>query len=175
MENQTHEQRIREALNFLETQSKKSKINYAATAKRFGLERTTLARRYKGQTRSKIEATSSILRQLSDSQEEVLIKYINKLTDRGFPPTPQILKNLAESIAHTHLGRNWTARFYHRHSTKLTSIYLHAIDHKRKIADNSRYFQHFFDLVCVYLYACDLDAILIILAMSKSRAIQYQS
>src|SRR5882757_8552955 len=86
---------------------------------------------------------------LTKSQEETLIAYVNKLNDRGFPPTPQILKNIAESIAHTTLGPNWTARFCKRHRNQLSSVYLRTIDHKRKVADNSKHFQHFFDLVYI--------------------------
>ena len=92
-------------------------------------------------------ATSNVRKQLTDTQEETLITYVNKLNDRGFPPTPQILKNIAESIAHIVLGPNWVARFCKRYHTRLASVYLRTIDHKRKIADNSVFFQHFFDLL----------------------------
>ena len=44
------------------------------------------------------DATSDTRRRLTDVQEETLIKYINKLSDRGLPPTPQIVKTLAEEI-----------------------------------------------------------------------------
>jgi hypothetical protein len=31
----------------------------------------------------------------------------------------------------------------------LKSVYLRTIDHKRKVADNSAYFQHFYEQVCL--------------------------
>ena len=145
-----HNARIEAAIKDLRSQKR---TNFAATAKRWDVERTTLARRYRGETGTKEDAASYTFRQLTDIQENALITYVNKLNDRGFPPTPQILKNIAESITHTSLGRNWTARFCKRHHTRLASVYLRTIDHKRKIADNSKYFQHFFDLVRVlYIY-----------------------
>ena len=142
-----HNARIAEAIADLETQDC---LNIAAIARKYQVARTTLSDRFKGKS-STIEDTNSYVRQkLTSTQEETLIEYVNKLNDRGFPPTPQILKNIAESIAHTTLGHNWVARFCKRHCTRLASVYLRTIDHKRKLADNSQHFQHFFDLVCIF-------------------------
>jgi AraC-like DNA-binding protein len=143
-----HEARIQAAIRDLESQER---TNVAATARKHNVARRTLAHRFKGETGSNQEATSYSRKQLTDTQEETLIAYVNKLNDRGFPPTPQILKNIAESIAHTTLGPNWVARFCKRHRTRLASVYLRTIDHKRKIADNSQHFQHFFDLVRIFI------------------------
>jgi hypothetical protein len=143
-----HNARIQSALEDLYSQTKP---NISATARKYEVKRKTLADRFHGKSTTVEEINSSVRQQLTKTQEETLIEYINKLNDRGFPPTPQILKNIAESIAHTTLGPNWNTRFCKRHRTRLTSIYLRTIDHKRKIADNSQHFQHFFDLVCVLL------------------------
>lgn len=140
-----HNARIAEAIADLESQSRP---NIAATAKRFNVARTTLSDRFKGKSTTIEDVNSYVRQQLTQTQEEALIAYVNKLNDRGFPPTPQILKNIAESIAHSTLGRNWVARFCKRHHTRLASVYLRTIDHKRKLADNSHHFQYFFDLVC---------------------------
>ena len=53
-------------------------------------------------------------------------------------------------MAGTTLGPNWAARFCKRHRIKLKSIYLRMIDHKRKMVDNSRHFQHFYDTIGCY-------------------------
>jgi hypothetical protein len=143
-----HNARIEAAIADLGSQERP---NVSATARKHNIAQRTLAYRFKGETGPNHEATSYSRKQLTDTQEETLITYVNKLNDRGFPPTPQILKNIAESIAHTTLGPNWVARFCKRHSTRLASLYLRTIDHKRKITDNSQYFQHFFDLVCIFL------------------------
>jgi hypothetical protein len=139
-----HNARIEAAISELESQSR---VNFAATARKWNIERTTLARRFRGETGTKQDATSYSHRQLTDIQEAALIRHINKLTDRGLPPTPQIVKNIAEEIAHTQVGPNWVSRFCKRHRDQLTSVYLRTIDHKRKNADNSQHFQHFYDAV----------------------------
>jgi hypothetical protein len=145
-----HDTRIAEAIADLKSQDHP---NIAATARKYQLARQTLSNRFRGVTGSVKDAISNVRQQLTKTQEDTLIEYVNKLTDRGFPPTPQILKNIAESIAHTKLGHNWTARFCKRHRTRLASVYLRTIDHKRKIADNSQHFQHFFNLVCAFSHA----------------------
>lgn len=116
-----HNTQINSALADLESQEY---INYAATARKWGVDRSTLSRRHWGDTAT-IQAANSYVRQkLTNAQEEVLIGHVNKLTDRGLPPTPQTLKNIAEGIAKTKLGVNWPTRFYQRHHERLTSVYL---------------------------------------------------
>jgi hypothetical protein len=145
-----HEARIQAAIADLASQER---VNYSATAKRYNLERTTLAKRFQGKTVSNQEANSYARRQLTDTQENTLIQYINKLSNRGLPPTPQIVKNLAEEITRIKLGPNWVSRFCKRHQKDLKSVYLRTIDHKRKVADNSAYFQHFYEQVCLLFIA----------------------
>ncbi|TKA64731.1 hypothetical protein B0A49_13002, partial [Cryomyces minteri] len=53
------------------------------------------------------EANSYVRQKLTNAQEEVLVGHVNKLTDRGLPPTHQVLKNIAEEIAKTRLGEHW--------------------------------------------------------------------
>jgi hypothetical protein len=124
---------------------------YAATARKWKVEKSTLWRRYKGETGTIQEANSYARQKLTNAQEEALVGHINKLTDRGLPPTPQMVKNIAEEIVKTKLGKHWVSRFYQRHRDRLTSVYLRVIDHKRKVADNSQYFQEFFNLVSFLL------------------------
>lgn len=139
-----HEARIQAAIADLESQDRR---NIATTAKKWGVARETLSKRFRGETVSNQEANSYARRQLTDVQEKTLIGYINKLSDRGLPPTPQIVKNLAEEIAHVTIGKNWVSRFCERHRDQLLSVYLRTIDHKRKLADNSYHFQHFYEQV----------------------------
>ena len=100
-----------------------------ATAKKWQLERTTLAKHFKGQTQSIETYRSESSCQLNNAQEEVLIGYIDKLTLRGLPPTPQIMRNLAEEIVIGPVGINWHANFVAHHRDHLSSAYLHNIDH----------------------------------------------
>ena len=141
--NMDHNTRVAKAIADLKTQDR---TNIAATARKYDLTRETLSKRWRGITGSQEDYYLS-LQQLTETQETELVEYVNKLTNRGFPPTPQLLKNIAESLSQKTLGPNWVARFYQRHRTRLASIYLRTIDHKRKMADNSQHFQHFFDLL----------------------------
>jgi hypothetical protein len=102
--NMDHEARIQAAITDLESQDHR---HITVTAKQWGVARETLSKRFRGETGSNQDATSYARRQLTDIQEKTLIQYINKLSNRGLPPTPQIMKNLAEEIIGTTL-RNST-------------------------------------------------------------------
>jgi len=150
MDNIPHNARIQLAIADLESQNR---INYTTTAKKWDLDRTTLARRHRGETGTREKATSNSYKALTDLQEKALVKHINTLNTRGMPPTPQIVKNLAEELANRKLNKNWVANFTERYDKELTSIYLRVIDYKRKIADNSHHFIHFFENVRYFLIA----------------------
>lgn len=70
-------------------------INYAEAGRLFGIEPTTLRRRFLGVTTSREEATSEHRQLLNNAQEEVILSYIDKMTDKHIPPTVRIIKNLA--------------------------------------------------------------------------------
>ena len=144
MNNLTHDARIEAALAELDLLEKP---NYSATAQKWQLDRRTLSRRHKGQTVSRAQANAEFNQRLTIEQEEVLIGHINKLTDRGIPPTSQMVKNLAEEIAGCPIGKNWVGGFVKRHSDQLKSHYLRTIDNCRKKAEYVPRFQEFFDCV----------------------------
>jgi len=75
------------------------------------------------------------------------VQYINDLTVRGLSPMSQIVKNLAEEILGLKLEYYWVGRLIERKKKLLKSLYLIIIDHKRKIADNSHFYNHFFENV----------------------------
>src|ERR1700722_13926692 len=147
MNNSTHNARIESALADLESQTEP---NYRATALKFEVDPTTLWRRYNGQQQSRQAANSEYRQRLTNSQDEVLIRHINKLTDRGIPPTSQIVKNLAEELIGDIVGKNWTSDFVRRHQDRLKSLYLRNIDNLRMKAEYAPLFKQFYNLVCVY-------------------------
>ena len=77
----------------------------------------------------------------------MLIKHINEFTDRGLPPTIQIMKNLAEEILHNKVGKNWVSDFVRRRGDRIRSLYLRNIDNLRIKADNTVAFKHFYNQV----------------------------
>ena len=126
-------------------------LNYAATAKRWDIEWTTLARRHQRKTTSRGDANSKYRQRLTNVQEEVLLGYIDSLTGRNIPPTSQIVQNLAEELVGGPVGKNWTSQFIKRHSKRITSIYLRPIDKSRVSAESAYIFEQFYALV---LYFC---------------------
>jgi hypothetical protein len=69
------------------------KPNYRATAKKHGVNNVTLRRRFLGEQLSPTAAASLYRQRLSAVQEVALIDQINRLTDRGLPPTSCITRH----------------------------------------------------------------------------------
>jgi Tc5 transposase DNA-binding domain len=145
--NSTTNSRIESALADLESQDS---VNYAATARKWQIERTTLARRHKGQSTSRAAANSKYRQRLTNVQEETLLKHIESLTERYMPPTSQIVQNLAEEIAGSPVGKNWTSQFIKRHQKQITSVYLRSIDKSRVSAKSTSIFEEFYILILYF-------------------------
>jgi hypothetical protein len=125
MNNSTHDDRIELALADLRLQEKP---NIRGTAKNFSLVESTLRRRWHGKSMSRPAASSEYKQRLTDAQEDALVGQINRLADRGMPPTSTIVRNLAEEMIHGPVGKNWTGVFIRRNKDRLTSVYLRNID-----------------------------------------------
>ena len=95
MNNSTHNARIELALASLRQQNKP---NIHRTAKEFSLVESTLRRRWNGKSVSRKASASEHRQRLTDVQEEALIGQINRLTDRGLPPTSSIIRSIAEEM-----------------------------------------------------------------------------
>ena len=121
--------------------------NFGATARLFGIDRTTLRRRFKGEQAPSSSAHVEAQGNLSCAMEKVLVERINTLSARGLPPTSQFVRNLVQELSGALVGSNWVGRFVARHDDQLCAIFLDSIDYSRRIADNSRHFQHYFDHV----------------------------
>ena len=110
--------------------AKQDTPNYMATSKRTGIPRKTLSDRFT-ELHGSQQTTNSESRQcLNDAQEEALIQLINRLTNRGLPPTNSIMRNLAEEIIGHQVGKNWSDQFIRRYRDRLTSRYLNNINKK---------------------------------------------
>ena len=68
----TKNDRINAAMDQLDSQMA---LNYAAAARDHNIDRTTLARRYKGKTVSRAEANSTYRQRLNAVQEDTLLRY----------------------------------------------------------------------------------------------------
>jgi hypothetical protein len=140
----THDAQIELAIADLRQQSKP---NILGTAKKHGVIESTLRRRFKGQQTSISAANSAYRQRLTNSQEEALVKEINRLSERGMPPTSQFVRNFANEIIQGCVGKNWVGDFVYRWRKHLRSIFLENIDNSRKKAEYEPIFRQFYDLV----------------------------
>ena len=121
--------------------------NYTATAKKFGIDRTTLSRRHRGITAPR-GANPNSQALLSPAQKKVFINYINKLTKRGIPPTARMANRFAAEISGRQPGKNWLNRFIRSAKGELALSFLTGFDLTRKKADNVYQYERYFELVC---------------------------
>ncbi len=91
-----------------------------------------------------LEAATEFRQGLNETQEKVLLGHIGQLVNRGAPPTPAIVKNIAEEIHGGQLGKHCVTRFIQRHSLHLN---MQNIENLRKKAEYSPVFQLFYNLV----------------------------
>jgi hypothetical protein len=126
-----------------------SKPNITEIAKKWEVGRHALSRRHKGETTSRRDFFSNHKQCLTDIQEQYLIDQINRLTDRGIPPTSQMVKNFAEEIIGRPVGKNWTGEFVKRHRDVLKSLYLRNIDNQRVKGQYAPAYRLFFTLVFI--------------------------
>ena len=73
-----------DAFDALDRQTKR---NWSKVARDFKIDRMTLQRRYEGKCVSRQEANAKHRQHLNDIEEDMLLRYIDKLTNRHFLPT----------------------------------------------------------------------------------------
>jgi hypothetical protein len=98
--------------------------NIAAIAAKHNLDRSTLSRRFRGVTHSRRQFISNSKKPLTDSQEAILIEYINWNASRGLYFTPRLLQTVVEHYLDRQINRNWTSEFFSRHTSKIQGYIL---------------------------------------------------
>jgi hypothetical protein len=137
---------IQEAIEYLEMCEAGDKFSYREVAKMFGVDRTTLSRRHRGVQRShRAQAQHQLV--LNPQQEEELVKYIERCTRDGLPPTRSMLQNLGSAVAQWEVSDSWITRFLHRHVDKLTTKWSAGMDRERHLADSKRKYELYFNLL----------------------------
>jgi len=74
-------------------------INYTHVADEYGISRDTLSRHHKRKQKSRADADREYKYLLPQQQELFLADYINKLTDRGIPPTTSMVRNFTHNVS----------------------------------------------------------------------------
>ena len=144
----------------LDDLAKQDTPNFLATSNQYGIPRKTLSDRFTGKTVSRQEASSEARQCLDTAQEEALIRLINRLTNRGLPPTNSIVRNLVEEIIGRRVGKNWSGQFVKRHQDRLTSRYLKNIDRKRQMLNMRLCLNSFMIWYCFICFIACYDAVL---------------
>ena len=98
--------------------------NYGATARKYGIDRTTLSRRYRGLARSWAVNVANTKSLLTPQQEKEFVDYINKLSVFSLPPVILIIQNFAFNISKKIPRKNWLTYFINKYSLKLDSSFL---------------------------------------------------
>ena len=124
--------------------------NFSAISIQYSVDCSTLSRRYHGKQQSYLESHSESVQCLTLLQEQILIDFINRLTNRSLPPTSQIVKNVAQELSNRSVGKNWVGQFTRCHSDQLHTGYLQSIDNKRLNAENLVLMQMFYNQVGVF-------------------------
>jgi hypothetical protein len=137
---------IDEAIADLESREPGERYTLKEVSEKYGVDRSTLGRRWRRVTASRDEGYSK-QQALSPQQELELIQYIKKLTERGLPPTREMIRNFSSEVAHQQLSESWVTRFINRHEIHLISKWTTAMDRTRHLADSELKYRLYFELL----------------------------
>lgn len=101
------------AVRAIEAREPGESFSYREIAKRYGVVRSTLTRAHRRAIGTEI-ASSNTTKLLSDQEEIELLQHIKILTERGLPPTRQMIQRSASRIAHRQVSISWVDRFTRR-------------------------------------------------------------
>jgi transcriptional regulator with XRE-family HTH domain len=144
--NTTNMGAMEEALAAIKSLGEGEKLTYTKIAERYGVNRSTLSRRHRGVQRS-MEEYAINLQLLTPHQEEELVKYIIKSTERGLPPTKEMIQNFARGVVKKEVGEGWFLRFVERHKDALITKWTAGMDRNRHQADSEHKYSLYFNLL----------------------------
>jgi hypothetical protein len=147
---------IEAALAAIESLKPGEKPNYTKIANKYGCSRTTLARRHQGVSASRtIKAENQ--QALHPRQEKELLRYIERLTKDGLPPTRPMIRNFASQIAQNKLSERWVDRYIKRYNIHLISRWATGIDRSRHQADSQSKYNLYFELLRSKISQYDIE------------------
>jgi hypothetical protein len=121
---------IEAALAAIDALEPGEKINYTQISNQHGVVRSTLTRRHQRLSTTRgLEGQNR--RALHPHQELELIRYIERLTRQGLPPTRPMIRRFASDITKIEVGKGWVDRFIARHDVNLISRWATGIDRAR--------------------------------------------
>jgi hypothetical protein len=137
---------IEAAIAAIESLKPGEEFSYRQIAQQHRCSRVALAKRHQGLSTSR--ATQAQNQQTLHPQQELeLLRYIERLTRQGLPPTRAMMRNFASQIAQREVGVHWVDRFVQRHPDELISKWSTSIDNNRHKADSEKKYSLYFDLM----------------------------
>jgi hypothetical protein len=118
---------IEAALAAIESLEPGEQFSYRKVAVEYHCNRTTLARRHQGLASSRSTMAEN-QQALHPQQELELLRYIERLTRQGLPPTRPMIRRFASDIAKRELGKGWVDRFIARYKVDLISRWATGIE-----------------------------------------------
>jgi AraC-like DNA-binding protein len=97
---------IEAALAAIESLEPGEQFSYRQIAAEYHCSRTTLARRHQGLASSRSTMAEN-QQALHPQQELELLRYIERLTEQGLPPTRPMIRRFASNIAKKELRKGW--------------------------------------------------------------------
>ena len=137
---------LEEALAECDTFASEEDIPWSKIAEKHGVVRSTLTRKWRGETQSR-EEKAIAQQKLTLQQEEELVTYIEELTARHIPPTREMIQNFASSVAKELVSESWVTRFINSYSIHLISQYSTGMDANRHNADSYTKYELYFNLL----------------------------
>ncbi|KAK1914301.1 hypothetical protein P3342_007547 [Pyrenophora teres f. teres] len=137
---------IDDAIADLESQEPGKQLILAEFARKWGVSRATLSRRWRRVTGPRRDGYAQ-QQAISPQQELELVRYIKGLTKRGLPPTREMIRNFSSEVAHQQLSESWVTRFINRHKIHLISKWTTAMDRTRHLADSESKYRLYFELL----------------------------
>jgi hypothetical protein len=137
---------IQAAIAAFESRELGEQTSYTKIAAKYNVDRSTLSRRHQGSQAPRQARTLQKL-VLNPQQELELVRYIERLTERGLPPTREMIRNFSSEVAHQELSESWVTRFIHRHEIHPISKWTTAMDRTRHLADSESKYQLYFELL----------------------------
>ena len=137
---------IDDAIEDLKSRDPGEHFTLREVAEKYQVNRSTLGRRWRGVTASREDGYLN-QQALNQQQELELIQYITKLTERGLPPTREMIKNFARGIAKVDVSETWVTHFFNCHKDVLTKQWTSPMAANRHAADSYDKYKEYFDIM----------------------------
>ncbi|KAG9191048.1 hypothetical protein G6011_09136 [Alternaria panax] len=134
---------IQEAIEEIESREPGDNFTYTEVARRYNIDRRTLARRHQGVTGPR----GLPHRSLHPQTEIELRNYCKTLTERRLPPSRPMIQRFASGLAGKDVSESWVTRFLHRHDDHLISRWNNGLTKQRVKADSAAKYNLYFKLL----------------------------